>query len=332
MLKYDKLKLLFPDPQNNIEIINPSQFNCTYRDDILIESKYHQTHPYYLDIKIDHIKNEMIIEFTSKILLQYYSDLISRYNMDRIFNEIQNFVHFKNDISKSLKNIIVLLCHCTIDVNWEGDMQQLLVSTQTLISNNFKWKCQKKPNGFTINNTAGKKYYHYITVYDKEKETQKSKNRQFTQMLRSTANSITDINPFANTLRIELNITNCQQIRELLKIENTDLHSVLHSTANPILTILNEALVDKTDNQPESHPPYPQYSNIKEYHMFLTLQHCNWNIPQLENKIRSLYSPKTHIKKIIAPYREYYRQILANQQEHLVDIRQLVQCNKNPYL
>ena len=68
--------------------------------------------------------------------------------------------------------------------------------------------------------------------------------------------------------RFELNIVTKEQIRKLLNIQDNKLRSVLHSDANPILTVFDEAinLNGTTIN----------HTNKKDYMMELVIKDCDY--------------------------------------------------------
>lgn len=67
-------------------------------------------------------------------------------------------------------------------------------------------------------------------------------NREFLNVIN---NGKEMLESFRNVKRIELNINTMEQIRTLLEIKDNSLLSVLNSTANPILKILDKILIKK---------------------------------------------------------------------------------------
>jgi len=98
--------------------------------------------------------------------------------------------------------------------------------------------------------------------------------------------------------RFELNIVTKEQIRKLLNIQDNNLRSVLHSGANPILTVFDEAinLNGTTIN----------HTNKKDYMMELVIKDCDYDLEKVEAKIRSLTPKTTSIKREMQPFRELY--------------------------
>lgn len=105
------------------------------------------------------------------------------------------------------------------------------------------------------------------------------------------------------------------QIRQLLNLPNNKLNSVLKSTANPILTIIDEAV---------KYEPLQQKSQtLRDYEHELLLRDCNFDLVKVEAKIRALSSKNTSIKRLMKPYKELYKR-LQNCKTPSIDIRALV--------
>ena len=86
MLTFDKLKLV--TNINDIEVLDTSLFNITYKNDVMASMKFYQDIPYLLMIKIDFECSEAVIEFTGKILKSEYKKLISAETIRQCFDNI----------------------------------------------------------------------------------------------------------------------------------------------------------------------------------------------------------------------------------------------------
>lgn len=71
MLKFDKIKLV--SNISDIKIVDKSKFHTTFKNDVVASIKIHQEVPYLLIIKLDYEAQEVIIEFTGKILGTEYT-------------------------------------------------------------------------------------------------------------------------------------------------------------------------------------------------------------------------------------------------------------------
>ena len=75
MIKFDKMKLI--TSIDYISDINVSIFLTSVKNDEVLSYKYQQDKPYSLLILVDYSHNELVLEFTGKILLDKYSQLIN---------------------------------------------------------------------------------------------------------------------------------------------------------------------------------------------------------------------------------------------------------------
>ena len=145
------------------------------------------------------------------------------------------------------------------------------------------------------------KYKERLSIYDKTKELDKATNKEFLRMLRDEQGLLDQLK---DKTRFELNIVTKEQIRKLLNIQDNKLRSVLHSGANPILTVFDEAinLNEITIN----------HTNKKDYMMELVIKDCDYDLEKVEAQIRSLTPKTTSIKREMQPFRELYGRMQNN--------------------
>ena len=86
MFGIDKLKLLIKI--EDVEIINENAFTKKIKGDELVELTYKQETPFYLMVKINYQREEAIVEFTGKVLLSEYHNLIRLGNIRKCFDNI----------------------------------------------------------------------------------------------------------------------------------------------------------------------------------------------------------------------------------------------------
>ena len=75
MLRFDKLKLI--TSINHIKNIDTKVFQTNYKNGIIIYDKYQQKIPSLL-IMVNDLHNELVIEFTSKILKDNFIHLMQQ--------------------------------------------------------------------------------------------------------------------------------------------------------------------------------------------------------------------------------------------------------------
>ena len=79
MLTFDKLKIV--TNYEDISDINLSVFVTQTKDGEVLYYKYKQETPFSLLIQADYNKQELVLEFTGKILMDDYPQLINRNNI-----------------------------------------------------------------------------------------------------------------------------------------------------------------------------------------------------------------------------------------------------------
>jgi hypothetical protein len=151
-------------------------------------------------------------------------------------------------------------------------------------------------------------------VYCKGKELRKAENLPF---LNSLSDKDTVLSYYDNNkIRFELNINTQKQIRQFLSIDNNQLMNVLNADANPIQAVIDESVKETKVNTHTNH-------TLKEYHYELTLKDCNYDLKQVEIKIRNLCSKNTSISKMMVPYKKLYHR-LHNATTTAINIRELI--------
>ena len=290
MFGIDKLKLVMD--AENVEIINEDAFVKKVLGDELIGLTYQQEYPFSLKIKIDYCRGEAVIEFSGKVLLSEYHNLIRLQNIHKCFDNIHSLGLCKINYYLSAD---VPKCDATIDVDNPYDKSIPKFITCNLSSNN-KYIARHLPNGNFIveKNVTSKQCKKRLTIYNKYFEMDKAKNRKFLK------DYYGDENPFVKkNWRFELNLNSKEQIRTSLGIRDTKLISILLSAqqCNPIYYFLSE-IID------EESTPIIEEGKIKDYHMSLVLKDCDYDIKKVEARLRQYYSKGTKMRAVLKPYKE----------------------------
>lgn len=293
MLTFDRLKVVASI--DAIQVTDDSMFVSEVKDGDLISMKYYQDRPNMLMIKIDFRQKEVVVEFTGKILRHDYPKLISIDNIRDCFRNIEaaGFCTFDMDL---IMASTVVSCDVTKDVPC-ADIRKLQSYIRSHISNYDRYVCRALKNGNMIleKNVTTKRIKKRMTIYDKEAEMQKTDNTSFMK-----DNGLTD--EFRGLCRFEINLNTKEQIRRALRIEDTGLMTVLTSTANPIREFIEEAVRDEAGHK--------DCSDWKSYQRYLVLKDCNFDLAQVEAKVRSLYKRGTKISDAMKPYRDAYEKLV----------------------
>ena len=295
MIKFDRLKLVCS--LDVVENVNERVFQTIVRDGLLTSYKYHQDTPFYLLIRKDFIHSECVIEFTGKILSDRSPELINRDNIRYCIEQINRLRICEIDTERLLQTAKVAKCDVTKDVT-STEIKEIISQTKQNLTNYDKWEVEKYPNGICLRNkVTTDRYKKRVCIYDKGKELKQQTNSSF---LLSLHQSQTLLDYFQDKVRFELNIGTMVQVKRLLKISDNSLIEVLNSTANPILSIIDEAIRYNSNSR--------QATTYKDYVYSLILADNHNDLAELEAKVRVLSPKGTIIKRKMKPYRDYVAQ------------------------
>lgn len=292
MLKFDRLKIV-----TSIEYISNIDTNIFLKQSIgdnLLYYKYLQETPFYLLITADINKQELVIEYTGKILLDDYPRLINRTNIRKCFETINRMGICHLDVENIIEKGEIWKCDVTKDIT-SNQLTDIVMQTKQSIANYDKWNCDKyETDGICIYNTVKtKRYKKRLIIYDKHKELSKITNQVFFNTVHDSEKMM---DYFRDKIRFEVNINTKEQIRKTLDITDNRIKSVMNSTANPILKVYDEAT---TSNEFTIH-----HTSMKDYMRELVIKDCNYDLEAIEAKIRSLTPKNTSIKIKMRPFRE----------------------------
>lgn len=291
MIRFDKLKIC--SHISNISDINTEKFVSVCKDDKLIRYRYKQEHPFFLLLMVDNVHKELVIEFTSKILLDDCPKLITSDTIRHCLEQINRMGICHIDVDNIITQSYVVKCDVTVDIVVEMDIKSLAAHIKQNITNSQKWVVKKHSGGVVVENVCTTpRHKKRLTIYDKSKELQKADNRDF---LSTITNKEQVLSYFANKVRFELNLNAMDSIRKLLNIADNDLMTVLNADANPILTVVDEAVNDAPMQQPPK--------TLRNYERGLLLKECNYDLAEVEAKVRALSSQHTSITRQMEPYK-----------------------------
>jgi hypothetical protein len=311
MITFDKLKIV-----TNIEDItniDTTVFVTQTKDGEILYYKYRQETPFCLLIQADFNNQELVIEFTGKILKEGYPQLINRNNIVQCLEAINGMGICRIDTEAILAHGEVCKCDVTKDIS-STQMQEIIAQLKQSLTNYDKWTCAKyQGNGLVIYNTVKTdRYKKRLSIYDKQKELNKACNREF---LNAISNRQQLLDYFQDKIRFELNIDTKAQIRLLLGVMDNRLHSVLSSNANPILTVFDEAIRQNENTA--------YHSDLKEYMMALLIRECHNDLEEVEAKIRAMTPKTVSIRKKMQPFRDLYTK-MQNEVATSIDVRSLI--------
>ena len=310
MIRFDRLKLLTKNYY--IKRIDECKLKTLYDTMDLIEvKKYRQKSPFFLSFdKIYQKEPKLIIEFSAKILYDNYIDLINKNNIRQCFENINKLKIIELDIDRVLNDCEVLSCEITKDFNAQMfDIKDYVILN---MKDNTNWtvKTPQYKNNIIIQNelTSNPKR---ITFYEKDKELKMASNEKFFNLLKDRKNKVIDYFD-RNNIRAELKVVSKKQIRNMLKIENTQLSAVLNSDVNPIYDLLCETVkpISELDRCQFEEP-----QTIKELERLAVIEKFQCDMKLVEQYIRGMLKKNkstVSFKRTIKPYHYIYERIVKN--------------------
>ena len=178
-------------------------------------TKYNPSIPYDVYIATNYIHQTLEIEFSSKILLERYPELISKDTIRQCLVNLNKLGICTIDIDGVLNNGWVIKADVTKDVDLRLTDEVLNALNQNVANyRRFKWThYDHKGITFTKDVVYGKEN---ITIYNKYKELL-SHSRKFVDSL-PNRNEIMDY--FDGKARFEIRLENVAQIKERLGVNN----------------------------------------------------------------------------------------------------------------
>ena len=303
MINFDKIKIL--TKSEYLSDLNPDMVEA--RKNVQSESfVISQKQPFNLLIQQKPFANEAIIEFSSKILLNDYSQLITINTIHQCFDNIVKGGYCKLQIDNIINDSSILSCDITNDISeivLPKYFRPILISNLRNMSKIHVENYGK--SGHTIVKlTKTKQRQIRFIIYDKYKELNLKKNLSF---LNKITNKDVVMNYFKNKYRIEANIKTLKQIRDYCQTEDTQLLSVLNSNENPLVKIFDDIFIGDTVerdlNLPKKRTLFDSVSlpQLKER---LILKACNNDLSQVMILLETYLSPNTNKRKYIPIYRE----------------------------
>ena len=296
---------------DHITNIHTQYFNVNLREGEVLYYKYDQKVPCSLLIMIDYSHNELILEFTGKVLQEHYTQLINIETIGECIDKINKLRICYLDKDAIIHNSNVVKCDVTMDI--EADLTKITSTVRQNLINYSKWSTKPYNNGVVVENVVSTaKYKKRLSIYDKSKELSKGSSKHF---LNSISNKDEVLGYYNDKIRFELNLNSISQVRQMLDIPDNNIQSVLTSTANPILRVIDEAVKYKETKI--------RTFTLRDYERELLLKECDYDLAKVEAKVRAFSKKSTSIMRAMQPYKDLFHQIRLDQNTE-IDIRKLV--------
>ncbi|MFV0581454.1 MAG: hypothetical protein ACK5N4_05350 [Parabacteroides gordonii] len=258
--------------------------------------------PYNLFIAVNYPKQTLTLEFSSKILKEYYPYLISKVTIKECLININQLDICEINIDGILSDGAIT----SVDVTRDTDLllsDNILNSLNSQVNNyrRFKWTHYDKEGITFTKDVKSKDCVETITLYNKEKEINTSCNKKF---LNSLSQSQQIKNYFKGKTRFEVTLSTPKKIKSYLELADNKIFNVLNSNANPILTQF-----DRIFGKPYSTSDFQQpiFDNYEDWSMKILIDRYEGDLKRLEQDIRSKFASRSgaskRMKKIEAVYR-----------------------------
>ena len=179
---------------------------------------------------IDWDRERAKFQFSAKILAQNYFDLISKDNIEQVFDIINSLgIGIEFYVDRVLEYGEVVNCDFTANLKVKQHVQNyifdLFLEASRLTSNWFV-----------------KKYKKSSVVFEEAKKTKPLRAifyNKYSEMLKRKDTDL-GIEKFRNVLRFEINAKRKKNVRDLAGVETNRLLDILNSEANPFLTVFEK--------------------------------------------------------------------------------------------
>lgn len=301
MITFDKIKLV--SKLDYLTVINHEVFEIRTKNNITT-LVFNQKKPYSLFLQVTPIVNEVVIEFTGKILLDDYPRLISHETISNCLENINKLGFCKLKTENIIEDSELVKCDVTKDFQLvlKNDIKKILISQQS----NFKFHIQKYLTGYTMTKDVKTDNCKMrLSIYDKFAEMLTAPNKPF---LNELDDSEVLMNYFKNKYRIEANLITKEHVRKYLNISDNSLIRALRSDENPLMEIFNvifDASIESTGNSTKTRNLF-EYESLSQLKDVLLLKECNYDLSKTEEILNHYLAENTNKRK----YRSKYRKLI----------------------
>lgn len=301
--KFDKLNLTVPADSMNLNFDKFGEFKDSNGH---VSYRYEQTTPFNLRINWSKNSTKAYVEFSAKILMDNYPELINKDNIEKCFQYVQSINIAQIDFEKILDETEVNRCDVTCDLPSEVSITDLY---RNLSFNNVKnysiSQCSR--NRFSITNTCVTERKHErLIIYDKDIEFNSHNNVAFRPAIQ---NLVYQQNYFKkNSLRFELNLKSKDRIRKYFNLNDNEpifLKHLLNSKSDPIFQFLSNACRRPEDGIPDM----CNIENPRDIQKLLFMAYFGFDLREIDNYHRRFYGGKTSFKHKLEPYNKIYDKI-----------------------
>lgn len=281
ILQFDTVK--FVSDSKNLLSYNDKLF----RNDIDLETEkvksvIYSSHrsnniPFELYIYANNLNQKLTIEFSSKILLGNYPQLICHDNFVECLQNINKLGICKLDEEAIMKDCQFTKLHITKDIDMKLTNDKL-TALNRLVGNYRRYKWTRYNAGITFASDVQSTYdREEIVLYDKETEISLNKNKAFLSMT-GKRNEIQKY--FKGKTRVEMRLEGKRKIKNELKIPDTSWDSLEMVENNPLLKQFNKVFTVETVVE------CPVMDSLNYFLMYNYVKYYNGNLKRIEQNIK----------------------------------------------
>jgi len=241
--------------------------------------------PFQLYISANFQTKIMIIEFSSKLLLEAYPQLISIETFKECLMNIEKLGICKLDEERIMDDCLFSKLHITRDLPLI--LTPKILDTLNACTDNYrryKWKRYENNAIKFTNDIISTKHKEEFIIYNKGKEITQSKNSSFLNML---ANKDEIVAYFSDKTRFEVKLESRRKIKDELKIADTSFKTIFELENNIVLRQFDKLFAKKsTDIDLDLDTPF--FKNITDYGLINTIKLHNGDIKKIEQEIKSV--------------------------------------------
>lgn len=289
-------------------------FNTEYAADGTLTGEYYSSKnngniPFNVYIAASYPKQTLTLEFSSKILYEDYTELISCRTIRQCLKNLNDLGICSIDIDGILRTGCVTKADITRDISMELTDEILSALNENVgMYRRYKWTRYRGTGIEFSRNVKDRRSKESLKLYDKSTElAANSESRKFMSML---ANKKKVEEYFAGKTRFEITLNTTDKIRDFLNIRDTYITEFFNADANPILTMFDKIFTVSTESI------NPQISNYNEWAMGVILNFFNGDMQLIEQNIRQLYSDR---KGVYSRMKQFER-LKANNNNRLHDL------------
>lgn len=269
-------------------------------------SKDDKSIPYNLFIGTNNNFQSLTLEFSSKVLLDDYPKLITRKTFRQCLDNINNLGICAIDIDRIVNDCYFSKVHITNDIDYILTNEILsLLNSCVGDYRRYKWEHYEGEGIRYTKDVKSQSCKESIVIYDKEKEVQSRKNKQFLDLLN---NPDAVIDYFSSKTRFEMELDSPKKICKSLNIGTTHINYIFGSKVNPLLVQFN-----KVFGEGEIKNKY-SITNYEDYSMQAIIEKHSGDLKKIEQEMKDLhvYSSKSRtglserMKKIKQLHSEMY--------------------------